>query len=72
MKIQMIIRSNLGEFKSEIMSITSEQYNGLKELSKTFYLSGFELVTENGGFVVLPPEITKQSILTIEIINEDV
>jgi hypothetical protein len=54
------------------MDILVEQYRNIVELSKTYYETGFEMNLENGGFVILPPEIVKKSVLQINIIKEDV
>lgn len=71
-KIQICIICEFGEFKGEIMDILVEQYRNIVELSKTYYETGFEMNLESGGFVILPPEIVKKSVLQINIIKEDV
>lgn len=72
MVIQMNVKNELGDFNSEQMTVTLEQYKSLIEISKRFYLeeNGFEMWLEN-GFMVIPPEITKRSILSINILQED-
>ena len=35
------------------------------DFSKNFYLVGYEMETEN-GFIVIPPDVIKESILLIE------
>jgi hypothetical protein len=68
MTIKMTIRNILGVFESEKMTITTEQYKTLIEKSKDFYENGFEMWLEN-GFMIVAPEIVKQSILSIDIID---
>lgn len=72
MVIQMTLRSELGEFTSEKMDVTYEQYIGLTEVSKTFYMNdnGFDMWLED-GFFVAPPFIVQRSLLLIKIINDD-
>jgi hypothetical protein len=65
MKISLTIKNKLGEYKSVPIDVNTEDYENIIELSKQFYLSGYEMETEN-GFVVIPPEIIKESILLIE------
>jgi hypothetical protein len=61
----------LGEWESKYLTVTQEQYDGLIEVSKNFYVEGgFEMPLED-GVVIIPPDITRQSILTIKIIEED-
>ena len=65
--VQIVIKNNeYGEFRGEKVQCTIEQYSNIMELSKGFYLSGFEMMLENGSFLVLPPEIVRKSILLIE------
>lgn len=62
--------TQFGDFLGEEQIVTEEQYVKIIELSKTFYLSGFEMVLEDGkSFIVFPPEITSKSILKISIID---
>ncbi len=70
MKIQIKLKNDLGEFISEEMSVTIEQYKNLLEVSKEFYLGGYEMYIPD-GFMVVGPEILKKSILFIEIIEYD-
>ena len=51
------------------MEVTEEQFAQIKKLSKDFYTNGFEMTTESGGFMIIPPEIIKRSLFTIEIIK---
>lgn len=71
-KIKMILKNDLANIESNIMAVTEEELSNIINLSKTFYQegAGFEMWTDD-GFVVVPPEITKRSILTINILEED-
>jgi len=60
----------LGEFESEEMKVTSEQYDKIKEMSKNFYEGGYEMYLPN-GFLVISPEIVRKSILIIDIVESD-
>lgn len=70
MKIQIKLKNDLGEFVSEEMNVSPEQYQGLIEVSKEFYLGGYEMYIPS-GFMVVGPEILKKSILFIEITEYD-
>lgn len=66
MKIQIKLKNELGEFISEEMNVTSEQYKTLLDASKEFYLGGYEMYIPK-GFMVVGPELLRKSILLIEI-----
>ena len=68
-KIQISIINDLGTFRGEVMEVTDDQYVQIKKLSKDYYTNGFEMTTESGGFMIIPPEIIKKSLFTIEIIK---
>lgn len=70
MKIQIKLKNDLGDFISEEMVVTLEQYQGLIEASKEFYLGGYEMYMPK-GFMVVGPEILKKSILFVEITEYD-
>ena len=72
MRIQMNIKNELGDFYSEEMEVTSEQYMELVEVSKKFYIeeAGFEMWLEN-GFMVMSPDLARKSILSINILEYD-
>lgn len=72
MKIQMNIKNELGDFYSEKMEVTSEQYMELVEVSKKFYLeeAGFEMWLES-GFMVMSSDMARRSILSINILEYD-
>lgn len=71
MIIQMNLINDLGSFDSEKMTVNPEEYMALIEVSKKFYLddNGLEMWLEN-GFMVVPPNIARNSILKIIIIEE--
>jgi hypothetical protein len=73
MKIKMVVKNEIGEFHSEDMDISQDQYQEIIEMSKSFYTEdkGFEMWT-NDGFIVIPPEVTKKSILMIGVIDYDI
>jgi hypothetical protein len=62
--------TELGEFVSEEMSVTKEQYLNLVDLSKTFYNGGYDMWLPD-GFIVASSEVIKRSILKIEILKKD-
>lgn len=68
----MNIKNELGDFYSEEMEVTSEQYMELVEVSKKFYIeeAGFEMWLEN-GFMVMSPDLARKSILSINILEYD-
>ena len=71
MKIKLKLLNDLGSFDSDVMEITEAQYLGLIEVSKNFYTEGgYEMYLES-GFMVVPPDVVKKSILIIEVIETD-
>lgn len=71
-KIQLSIICELGTYYGEVLEVSVEQYRNIIDLSKNYYETGFEMNLESGGFVILPPDIVKKSVLQINIIKEDV
>ena len=65
-EIQMILRNEFGEFVGRKVSIELDKYDGFVKLSKSFYLSGFELTCEDGSYMIFAPEIVRKSILIIK------
>ena len=63
--------NEFGEFESEEMTVTKDQYDNLREMSKKFYEGGYEMYLPN-GFMVVSPDIVKKSILIIEIVESDI
>ena len=71
MVIEITLKNEFGEFKSIPIEVTEQEYEEIILLSKTFYTSGgYEIQTEQ-GFIVIPPEIVKKSILCLSIIDYD-
>jgi predicted enzyme related to lactoylglutathione lyase len=71
-KVQITILCEFGNFYGEILEVSIEQYRNIVELSKNYYETGFEMGLDNGGFVIIPPDVVKKSVLQINIIKEDV
>jgi len=69
MKIQISIQNNFGNFKGQVIEVDDDGFNNLKKASTTFYHSGFEMTLEDGNFIVVPPSIVQNSILTISKIE---
>jgi hypothetical protein len=70
MEIQIVLTNHFGEFKGKQVTISTEQYEGLTNLVKNFYLDGgFELTLEDETFVVFPPDVVKQSYIKINKIT---
>lgn len=67
MRIIFKLKNDLGEFISEELEVSVEQYQRLIDMSKNFYEGGYEMHLPN-GFMVVPPEIVKKSILIIEVL----
>lgn len=66
-EIQIVILTKYGEYWGKKAIMNDEKYLGLCEIAKNFYTSGgFELTLEDGGFLVVPPEVVQQSILRIQ------
>ena len=65
MNINIIIKTKYGDFKSKEIIIDDDDYGQILEFSKNFYMMGYEMETEN-GFIVIPPDVIKHSILLIE------
>lgn len=64
-EVQIEIENNFGKFKSRKSALSQENYDQLINMSKKFYLSGFQLECEDDTFIIFPPEIVKNSILKI-------
>lgn len=71
MKIVIKIKNEFGEFESLPFEIPEDEYSSVLEMSKNFYDSGgYEMQTKQ-GFLVIPPEIVKKSILILETNYDD-
>jgi hypothetical protein len=69
MKIQLQIFTEQNVFSGDILEVNDIQYKQIIEMSKNFYDSGFEMNTDDGGFVIIPPELVKKAILKINIVE---
>ncbi len=68
MEVRISIITELGEFFGQSFEISDEEYTKLKNDAKTFYSQGgFEMVTRDGGYIVLAPDVVKKSIIKIEV-----
>jgi len=70
MEIEIKITNEFGVYTSVPLEVTEEEYQHIATLSKSFYINGYEMQTKD-GFLVIPPEIVKKSILCLSIINHD-
>ena len=71
MKINFSLHTKFGVFESDILSVTEFQYTKLVEMSKTYYDGDYEMFLPD-GFLVASPNVLKDSILTIKILEKDV
>ena len=62
------LKNEFGEFVSEELDVSLSQYQTILEMSKSFYEGGYEMHLPS-GFMVVPPEVVKKSILIIEVIS---
>ncbi len=70
MIIKFHLYTELGKFDSENIQVSPEQYKNLINLTKNYYTQGYEMFLPD-GFLVATPEVVKKSILTIEIIENE-
>jgi hypothetical protein len=70
-KIQLTLHCEYGVYYGELLEVSYEQYRNIVELSKNYYETGFEMNTEDGGFVIIPPDVVKKSVLKINLIKEE-
>lgn len=72
MRVRIRVITELKEFVGDVVEMTPSEYDGLCELSKDYYSrSGFEMITEDGGYVIIPPNIIVNSILKIDVIKDE-
>lgn len=70
MTIRVSISTPLGEFSGNPLSISNSEFEAFREKIKFFWKDGgFEMETNDGGYLVLPPEVTGKSIIKIDILN---
>jgi len=70
--IQMVLTTPLSVVTSSDLMVSDEELGKIIQLSKNFHQDGmpFEVWTD-AGYVVVPPDVTRASILTINIKTED-
>jgi hypothetical protein len=71
MKINFNLHTKFGVFESDILNVTVSQYTKLYEMSKTYYDGDYEMFLPD-GFLVASPDVLKDSILIIKILEKDV
>jgi hypothetical protein len=70
--IKLVLVNKYGEFVGRKAELSTENYNDLLTMVKTFYMNdGFELTLEDGTFVVFPTDIVKESILKVVKVDEE-
>jgi len=67
-RVEVYVENNI--FYGQSLYVSEEQYQNIIDMSKDFYKTGFEMTTEDGGFIIIPPDLTKKSILKISIVEE--
>lgn len=72
MEIRFKMITEFGEYCSEVMYVTYEQYLEIVELSKLFWInnSSYDMWADY-GLIIFPPEILRKSILIIETLKDD-
>ena len=65
-EVQLILKNEFGEFQGKKFIIDDENYKKFIDMTKKYYLSGFELTMEDGTFCVFSPELVKKSMLSIK------
>jgi hypothetical protein len=69
--VSMELVTPLATLKSSDLKVSEHELETIISLSRGYHQGGpFEMWTD-GGFVVVPPEVTKMSILTINIRNDE-
>ena len=70
MKIQLRLITEIGEYLGSPFDVTEDQYEVIKLKSSKYYDDGgFEMIDENGDWIIISPDIVKKSILKIETIK---
>ena len=65
-EVQLILKNEFGEFQGKRFIIDDENYKKFIDMTKKYYLSGFELTMEDGKFCVFSPELVKKLMLSIK------
>jgi len=69
MTITFKLENRIGAYVSEPMTVTPDQYKDIIEMSKGFYVDGgYEMHLPN-GFMVVPPDVVRNSILTVQVMD---
>lgn len=66
MIFKLSIQNKFGEFSSKEIDIPEDKVDEFLEILKNFYNSGFEMPTDD-GILVIPPDLTRESILKIKM-----
>ena len=65
-EVQLILKNEFGEFRGKRFIIDDENYKKFIDMTKKYYLSGFELTMEDGTFCVFSPDLVRKSMLSIK------
>ena len=65
-EVQLILKNEFGEFQGKRFIIDDENYKKFIDMTKKYYLSGFELTMEDGTFCVFSPDLVRKSMLSIK------
>lgn len=70
MKIQIKIITEIGTFLGLPIDVDEGQYEDIRKMSSDYYdQGGFEMMTEDGGFIIVSPKIIERSSMKIDIID---
>ncbi len=70
MKIQLVLISEIGTFTGYPLDVNENQYNILKDKSSKYYEEGgFEMIDEDGNWIIIAPDIVKKSVLKINVLK---
>ncbi len=70
MMIQIKIFTEVGEFLGMPTSVNIDQFEEMKKISVDYYKNGFEMVSDFGGYIIIPPKIIERSVLKIDILDD--
>lgn len=63
------LKTEWGEFESEIFEVSEDNFQGLCDEALKFHMGTWSMMTKD-GYLVVPPEICRKSILLIQKINQ--
>lgn len=70
MRIQIKVITEIGTFLGLPMNVDDAQYENIKQMSCSYYdQGGFEMTTDDGGFVIISPKVIERSSMKIDIID---